>query len=304
MFASQGHARIMQVHFQLATLKKGNSSVIDYFHNMKTLSDTLATCGQPLNDFETVSFLLAGVGSEFDPLVTSVTTRVDPISRDDIYDSYSPMRCVLSNNWLPLISQIPLLISLHALLVILASVVEVSMLLVVVVFLMAVAIVVLFLADVVPHLVHMVVATISILVLHAPHVSSVRSATSQDTMQSLAVRGLISPLRMTLSPPCRILYSSPSLPTDDSWYPNTGATHHLTSDLHNLNLTSDAYPGSDQIHVGNGTSLSINHIGSALISSSRGSFILNQLVHVPSICKNLLSVCQFAHDHSVFFQFH
>jgi hypothetical protein len=85
MFASQGHARIMQVHFQLATLKKGNSFVTDYFHNMKTRSDTLSACGQPLNDFETVSFLLVGLGSEFDPLVTFVTTRVDPISRDDIY---------------------------------------------------------------------------------------------------------------------------------------------------------------------------------------------------------------------------
>jgi hypothetical protein len=85
MFASQAHARIMQVHFQLATLKKGNLSVTDYFHKLKTLSDTLAACGQPLNDFEAVSFLLAGLGSEFDPLVTSVTTRIDPISRDDIY---------------------------------------------------------------------------------------------------------------------------------------------------------------------------------------------------------------------------
>jgi hypothetical protein len=86
MFASQAHARIMQVHFQLATLKKGNSSITDYFHKLKTLSDTLAGCGQPLNVFEAVSFLLAGLGLEFDPLVTSVTTRVDSISRDDIYD--------------------------------------------------------------------------------------------------------------------------------------------------------------------------------------------------------------------------
>jgi hypothetical protein len=85
MFVSQAHARIMQVHFQLATLKKGNSSITDYFHKLKTLSDTLVACCQPLNDFEAVSFLLVGLGSEFDPLVTSVTTRVDPITRDDIY---------------------------------------------------------------------------------------------------------------------------------------------------------------------------------------------------------------------------
>jgi hypothetical protein len=85
MFASQAHARIMQVHFQLATLKKGNSSITYYFHKLKTLSDTLAACGQPHNDFDAVSFLLAGLGLGFDPLVNLVTTRVDPISHDDIY---------------------------------------------------------------------------------------------------------------------------------------------------------------------------------------------------------------------------
>jgi hypothetical protein len=85
MFASQAHARIMQVHFQLATLKKGNSSITDYFHKLKIVNDTLAACGQPLNDFEVVSFLLAGLGSEFHPLVTSLTTRIDPISDNDIY---------------------------------------------------------------------------------------------------------------------------------------------------------------------------------------------------------------------------
>jgi len=69
-------------------------------------------------------------------------------------------------------------------------------------------------------------------------------------------------------------------------------------------LTFDAYTGSDQIHVGNGTGLSINHIGSAHISSPHRSFILNQLLHDPSICKNLLSVHQFAHDNSGFFEFH
>lgn len=85
MFAAQVHARIMQVHFQLATSKNDNSSISDYFHKLKTLSDTLAAYGQPLNGFEAVFFLLAGLGSKFDPLVTSITTRVDPISRDDIY---------------------------------------------------------------------------------------------------------------------------------------------------------------------------------------------------------------------------
>lgn len=49
------------------------------------MSDTLAAVGQSLNDFESVSFLLAGLGSEYDPFVTSVTTHVDPLSLKEIF---------------------------------------------------------------------------------------------------------------------------------------------------------------------------------------------------------------------------
>jgi hypothetical protein len=85
MFASQVRARVMHVYFQLATVKKGNNSITKYFQTIATLSDTLAAAGQPLNDFESVSFLLKGLGSEYDPFVTSVTARVDSLSIDELY---------------------------------------------------------------------------------------------------------------------------------------------------------------------------------------------------------------------------
>ena len=74
----------MQIHYQLATLKKGNSSIAGYFHQFTTLVDTLAATVHALNDFEITSFLLAGLGSEYDFFVTSVTTRVDPLTIDEL----------------------------------------------------------------------------------------------------------------------------------------------------------------------------------------------------------------------------
>ena len=41
MFTSQSRARTMQIHYQLAILKKDNSSVADYFHQFTTLVNTL-----------------------------------------------------------------------------------------------------------------------------------------------------------------------------------------------------------------------------------------------------------------------
>ncbi len=49
------------------------------------MSDTMAAIGQPLNYFETMSYLLAGLGFEYDHFVTSVTPRVYPLSLEEIY---------------------------------------------------------------------------------------------------------------------------------------------------------------------------------------------------------------------------
>jgi hypothetical protein len=63
MFTSQSRTRTMQIHFQLTTLKKGNLSIVDYFHKFTNLVDTLTAVDQPLNDFELTYFLLVGLGS-------------------------------------------------------------------------------------------------------------------------------------------------------------------------------------------------------------------------------------------------
>jgi hypothetical protein len=101
-----------------------------------------------------------------------------------------------------------------------------------------------------------------------------------------------------------VYYSSPSLPSEEDWYLDIGATHHITNDLQNLNLSSKEYTGQDQIHIDNGKGLSVKHSSSASISISRHNFLLKQLLHVPQICRNLLSVRQFALANSVFFEFY
>ena len=96
---------------------------------------------------------------------------------------------------------------------------------------------------------------------------------------------------------------SPSF-VDYNWYPDTGATNHLTSDLSNLNLQSEEYVGTSQIHVGNGAGLAITHIGSSSLPSSSKSFTLQNVLHVPHITKILISVSQFTKDNDCFLEFH
>ena len=87
---------------------------------------------------------------------------------------------------------------------------------------------------------------------------------------------------------------------------DTGATHHLTSDLDNLTIHSD-FQGCDEVKIGNGNTLSIAHVGSSNFSSHGHLFHLYNIYHVPNICANLLSMSSFTQSNNVsieFFPFH
>ena len=81
-----------------------------------------------------------------------------------------------------------------------------------------------------------------------------------------------------------------------NWYPDSRATHHLTNDLANINMQVEDYPISDKIRVRNGIGLSMKHIGSTKLSTPSSSFILNDVLHVLEITKNLIFVQKFTND--------
>ncbi|KAK0601255.1 hypothetical protein LWI29_022481 [Acer saccharum] len=89
-------------------------------------------------------------------------------------------------------------------------------------------------------------------------------------------------------------------PPDFTWYPDTGATHHMTS-----TAPSDSVPftGNTSVLLGNGASLPITNTGNILVSLGSQKFSLNNVFHVPSLNKNLLSVACFTKDNSVSFTF-
>lgn len=69
-----------------ATLKKMIDTVIDYYQIGKLLSNTIAVAGKPLLSFEFNTYLLAGLCSNYDSLVTSITTKLDPISTEEVFN--------------------------------------------------------------------------------------------------------------------------------------------------------------------------------------------------------------------------
>lgn len=74
-----------------------------------------------------------------------------------------------------------------------------------------------------------------------------------------------------------------------SWYPDSGATNHITNDLSNLSVSSE-YHGGKHLLLGNGHKVKISHIGHSNFlptptASDSRSLHLTNLLHIPSITK-------------------
>ena len=82
---------------------------------------------------------------------------------------------------------------------------------------------------------------------------------------------------------------------ETTWFKDTGATNHVTSDLNNLSIHSD-YVGNNNLVIGNGKGLPISHAGSSRYFSNGNLASLHNILHVPTSSYNLLSVSQFTKD--------
>lgn len=92
--------------------------------------------------------------------------------------------------------------------------------------------------------------------------------------------------------------SSNSTSANTSWLFDIGASHHQTSSHHVYN-----YGGSYKMLLGDGTSLSISHIGHTNINTSVRSLNFSDVLCVPNLCQKLIYVAKLCHMNQVFVEF-
>ncbi|KAL5768000.1 hypothetical protein ACOSQ2_014783 [Xanthoceras sorbifolium] len=98
--------------------------------------------------------------------------------------------------------------------------------------------------------------------------------------------------------------ATPNSIADSSWYFDSGATNHVTSNASNLSSKQD-YHGKDKIAVGSGSKLSIKHLGSSTLQTlDNSAIVLKDILHVPAITKNLLSISKFTRDNDIVAEFY
>lgn len=76
----------------------------------------------------------------------------------------------------------------------------------------------------------------------------------------------------------------------------------MTSDLNNLSSFNE-YGGPDEITLGDGSGLTITHIGSSTLHTNTKSFALNNVLHAHALNKNLISVSKFFKTNDVSLEF-
>jgi hypothetical protein len=84
-FTLSTKACMVQIRVELTTMKKRDMSAADFFHKITGLTAELTDVDAPLRDEEVLAYLLAGLPAEYDPFVTSMTTKVEALSLDDVF---------------------------------------------------------------------------------------------------------------------------------------------------------------------------------------------------------------------------
>jgi hypothetical protein len=85
MYASQSIACVMHLRTKLASTRKGDMSMVNYFAKMKEYIDEMAAVGKKLDDDDVVSYILTWLDAKCDDLVENVNSRIDSISMSDLF---------------------------------------------------------------------------------------------------------------------------------------------------------------------------------------------------------------------------
>jgi hypothetical protein len=270
-FASSTKACTVQICVELTTAKKHDLSAVDFFHKITGLAAELAAADAPLRDEEVLSYLLASLPAEYDPFVTSMTTKAEALSLDDVFAHLVAFEARKLQHLADLQLN-------HG-----ASVNYVG---------------------------RRRGGRGGQSRGGAPSHGERRGNNPRPECQicgRVSHTAVKCWYRMDESfqdeHPSAALASTSSYKVDPNWYSDTGATDHITSDLDRLTVR-DQYQGNGMVQVGNGAGLKIMHVGSYSINTDTRPLALNNVLHVPEISKHLLSVHKLSRDNNVFFEFH
>ncbi|RVX10653.1 Retrovirus-related Pol polyprotein from transposon TNT 1-94 [Vitis vinifera] len=270
IFSASSKARIMQLRLEFQTTKKGGDAMLDYILKMKTISDNLAAVGEPVKERDHILQLLGGLDPSFASAhMASVPSRQPnrPHQPRHYHHPSRPQHQASSSSNRPPTRFHPQQ----------------------------------------PRNNHPIPSA-----HNKPHHLSTRPQCQLcgkfgHTAIKCYHRFDINYQGNNGVPLAQAPFSHAMLAAapdhQDSWFFDTGATHHLSHSAQTLSCVQP-YSGTDQVTIGDGNSLPILNTGTKSFFFPSKTFSLNQVLHVPHLSTNLISVSKFCTDNAVFFEFH
>ncbi|GAA0155861.1 hypothetical protein LIER_13492 [Lithospermum erythrorhizon] len=278
--ATQRQLRTQFLHFQ----KDANISMNDYLQKIHSLYTCLKGAGESLQDHDLVAQPLIGLPLPFGPFVTVMNAA-------NSRPSFAAIRSLLlteqDRHWsvVSVKEKAPLteanqgstrlnlmLLNLHLALLIMLQVSTLQM-------------------------------NLEFLVLLLLQINNSVIFVEKDfTLQLTVARGLHAYTSSKIQNSLDAMQLSNNEPETVVWYPNTGASSHMTGDT-SLLSSLIPYNGSTQVMVRNGYLLKVSHIGQSSIICSHSTLILKNVLYVPFLTKNLLSVHKLCLDNQCFVEF-
>ncbi|KAK1555207.1 hypothetical protein Q3G72_023368 [Acer saccharum] len=313
-YAKPSRGRIKQIKSLLKNSTKGTQNITDFLHSVKARADELALLGAPVDDEDLTERILDELDDDYKELVRAVQARDTPISFDELHEKLLTFEASSLNNkkasaslpatanpthrsnnswrprnsnfsswhpqsstttgWRPSPNSAARSNSAHS--------------------------------PGAPHRGH--------LSFPRPYLGKCQmcgiqghSARRCSSFQMVPVpshgSGSNSPAAHSPPPWQPRAHFTTNVPSNNpAWLMDSGASHHVTADLGNLSLHAP-YSGSDDVMIGDSTGLSITHSGSASLHTRNNSFILDNVLCVPDMKKNLVSISQFCNANNVSVEF-
>lgn len=84
-FGTRSRSRVLYLRAQIQTIRKGSMNFHEYYTKMKSTMDALRASGNNMSDDDFALCLLAGLGSEYDSIITTINVRSENTTLSDAY---------------------------------------------------------------------------------------------------------------------------------------------------------------------------------------------------------------------------
>ncbi|XP_019451859.1 PREDICTED: uncharacterized protein LOC109353962 [Lupinus angustifolius] len=258
MYASRFRVRIMALKQRITTFTKGTQPMTTYIQGIKAIADELAIIDNPLDSTDLVIHTLNGLGADYKEISAALCSRETPINYVELHEQLMDFETILSRDNQQ--QSNPLVPIANAVIRFKWQQRYKSQF-----------------NALVPSISHNSDKQVICQFYERPGHSAKRCYNINGYPKKHGPRPSVH--MATHHPPMQ----------NFSWIMDTRASHHITQDLQQLAL-ANTYPGLDQVLVGDGSGLKITHIGHTKIPTNTKSLSLKQVLCVPYITTNLVSV--------------